>query len=220
MNQPNALRQRTPRDSTPRRVVLIGGPGVGKGTQGQVIASHLAIPHISTGEIFRHNVEQGTALGQRAKSYMDSGELVPDEVTQEMVRARLSENDASHGFLLDGFPRNLGQAQYLTDMLELCLDEEEIVHRLSGRRCCRSCARTWHVVFHQPRVAGICDDCGGSLYQRDDDREAAIRRRLELYVQQTYPVVSFFRFRGLATQVSATGTVPQVTTRALTALSA
>ncbi|MQA95485.1 MAG: adenylate kinase [Streptosporangiales bacterium] len=210
------------------RVVLVGPPGAGKGTQAQFIASHLSIPKISTGDIFRANVSGGSELGRKAKGYMDRGDLVPDEVTIAMVRDRLSEDDARDGFLLDGFPRNVPQAETLKKMLaewdarldvvlELVVDEEEVVRRLSGRRTCDTCGRIWHVVFDDKRD-DVCDDCGGRLYQRDDDREEVVRHRLEVYQEQTAPLVSFYAEEGILVGIDATGPVEEVTERALAAL--
>jgi adenylate kinase len=211
------------------RVVLVGPPGAGKGTQAQFLASHLSIPKISTGDIFRDNVSHGTALGRRAQKYMERGDLVPDEVTIAMVTDRLADDDTQAGFLLDGFPRNLPQAETLKKMLaswdtrldvvlELVVDDDEVVRRLSGRRGCRRCGRIWHVVFDPPVEAGICDDCGGELFQRDDDREATIRHRLEVYQQQTTPLVSFYADEGTLLGLDATGPVDEITERALNAL--
>ncbi|GAA0386828.1 adenylate kinase [Acrocarpospora corrugata] len=211
------------------RVVLVGPPGAGKGTQAQFIASHLSIPKISTGDIFRANVSGGTELGKLAKGYMDRGDLVPDEVTIAMVRDRLAENDAQEGFLLDGFPRNVAQAEVLKKMLadfgtgldlvlELVVDDDEVVRRLAGRRTCRSCGKVWHVDFDPPKVDGICDACGGELFQRDDDREETIRHRLEVYQEQTAPLVSFYADEGILRGVDATGPVEEVTQRAMSEL--
>jgi adenylate kinase len=211
------------------RVVLVGPPGAGKGTQAQFLASHLSIPKISTGDIFRDNVSHGTALGRRAQKYMERGDLVPDEVTIAMVTDRLADDDTQAGFLLDGFPRNLPQAETLKKMLaswdtkldvvlELVVDDDEVVRRLSGRRGCRRCGRIWHVVFDPPVVPGICDDCGGELFQRDDDREETIRHRLEVYQQQTTPLVSFYADEGTLLGLDATGPVDEITERALNAL--
>ena len=211
------------------RIVLVGPPGAGKGTQAEFIASHLAIPKISTGDIFRSNVSQGTPLGRQAKEYMNRGDLVPDEVTIAMVRDRLSEEDAQPGFLLDGFPRNVPQAETLkkqlmdwdtrlTVVLELVVDEDEVVRRLSGRRTCRRCERVWHVMFDPPTRDGICDACGGELFQRDDDREETVRHRLEVYKKQTAPLVSYYADEGILIGIDATGPVEEVTERALAAL--
>jgi len=211
------------------RIVLVGPPGAGKGTQAQFIASHLAIPKISTGDIFRHNVTSGTTLGRQAKEYMDRGDLVPDEVTIAMVRDRLGEDDAQAGFLLDGFPRNVPQAETLkklltdwdtrlTVVLELVVDEDEVVRRLSGRRTCRRCERVWHILFDPPTRDGICDACGGELFQRDDDREATVRHRLEVYTKQTSPLVAYYADEGILIGIDATGPVEEITERALAAL--
>ncbi|MBO3747160.1 adenylate kinase [Streptosporangiaceae bacterium NEAU-GS5] len=211
------------------RLVLVGPPGAGKGTQAQFIASNLSIPKISTGDIFRANVSGGTELGKLAKEYMDRGDLVPDEVTNAMVQDRLAEKDAQEGFLLDGFPRNVPQAQVLKKILdelgakldivlELVVDNDEVVRRLAGRRTCRSCGKVWHVDFDPPKVDGVCDACGGELFQRDDDREETIRHRLEVYEQQTSPLISYYAEEGLLEGVDATGPVEEVTRRAMSAL--
>lgn len=211
------------------RLVLVGPPGAGKGTQAQFISSHLSIPKISTGDIFRANVSGNTGLGRKAKEYMDRGDLVPDEVTIAMVRDRLAEEDAQEGFLLDGFPRNVPQAETLKKILaemdrkldvvlELVVDDDEVVRRLSGRRTCRKCGRIWHEIFDPPTKSGICDVCGGELFQRDDDREETIRHRLEVYQEQTAPLASFYADEGILLGLDATGPVEDVTERALVAL--
>ena len=211
------------------RIVLVGPPGAGKGTQAHFIASHLAIPRISTGDIFRYNVTQNTELGIKAKEYMDQGDLVPDAITVAMVRDRLSDDDAQAGFLLDGFPRNVPQAETLKKMLaemdtrltvvlELVVDEDEVVRRLTGRRTCRRCERVWHVLYDPPVQPGICDDCGGTLFQRDDDKEEVIRHRIEVYDSQTAPLIAFYADEGILVGIDATGPVEEVTSRALAAL--
>ena len=211
------------------RLVLVGPPGAGKGTQAVFIAQQLSIPKISTGDIFRANVSAGTPLGRAAKAFMDAGDLVPDEVTIGMVRDRLSEDDAVKGFLLDGFPRNVPQARVLDDMLldmgvgldvviELVVDDDEVVRRLSGRRTCRACSHVWHVDFDPPTIDGVCDRCGGELYQRDDDKEETIRHRLDVYVEQTAPLVSHYADRGVLVGIDGTGPVDDVTDRATAAL--
>ena len=211
------------------RVVLVGPPGAGKGTQAQFLASHLSIPKISTGDIFRDNVSHGTALGRKAQKYMELGDLVPDEVTIAMVTDRLADEDAQAGFLLDGFPRNVPQAETLKKLLtswetrvdvvlELVVDDDEVVRRLSGRRDVPRCGRIWHVVFDPPVEPGIFDDCGGELFQRDDDREETIRHRLEVYQQQTTPLVSFYADEGTLLGLDATGPVDEITERALNGL--
>jgi adenylate kinase len=211
------------------RIVLVGPPGAGKGTQAEYIASYFGIPKISTGDIFRSNVSEGTPLGLEAKKFMDAGELVPDEVTIAMVRDRLAEDDASDGFLLDGFPRTVPQAVDLGAMLaeletpldvalELVVDEDEVVRRLSGRRTCRRCAHIWHVDFDPPTVRGVCDSCGGELFQRDDDRPETVRRRLEVYAEQTAPIVDHYAEQGVLIGIDATGPVESVTERAIDTL--
>ena len=211
------------------RLVLVGPPGAGKGTQAQFISSNLSIPKISTGDIFRHNVSTGTELGRQAKAFMDKGDLVPDEVTIAMVSARLQEDDAQVGFLLDGFPRNVPQAETLKKtlaewdtrldiVLELVVDDDEVVRRLSGRRTCRKCGRIWHVVFDPPARQGICDDCGGELFQRDDDQEETIRHRLDVYQKQTRPLIAYYADEGTLLGIDATGPVEDITDRAMSAL--
>ena len=211
------------------RLVLVGPPGAGKGTQAQFIASHLSIPKVSTGDIFRYNVSAGTDLGRQARAFMDRGDLVPDEITVAMVASRLAEDDAQAGFLLDGFPRNVPQAETLKKLLadwslrldivlELVVDHDEVIRRLSGRRTCRSCGRVWHVAFDPPTRPGICDECGGELFQRDDDREETIRHRLEVYQLQTQPLITYYADEGILLGIDATGPVEDVTDRALVAL--
>ena len=205
------------------RLVLVGPPGAGKGTQAQFLAAHFSIPHISTGDIFRANLKAGTDLGNQAKSFMDRGELVPDSVTNEMVRDRLTHDDVAHGFLLDGFPRNVAQAEVLRAILadkktplhavlEFSLADEEIIARLSSRRTCRDCGA--------PSV-GVdkCPTCGGEVYQREDDKSEVIARRLEVYAEQTAPIISFYRNEGLLISVSAAGNVEDITASAISALS-
>jgi adenylate kinase len=211
------------------RLVLVGPPGAGKGTQAAFIAEHYRIPKISTGDIFRANVSEGTPLGVAARQYMEKGDLVPDEVTNEMVRDRLAQPDATGGFLLDGFPRNVVQAEVLEKMLadlgtpldvvlELIVDTDEVVRRLSGRRTCRTCNHVWHLDFDPPAVDGVCDIDGGELYQRDDDKEETIRHRLEVYDVQTAPLISFYAAKRMLVGVDAIGPVDDVTERAVDAL--
>ncbi|HTR69681.1 MAG TPA: adenylate kinase [Mycobacteriales bacterium] len=211
------------------RIVLVGPPGAGKGTQAQFVAAHLAVPQISTGEIFRANVSQGTPLGKEAKTFMEVGDLVPDEVTVAMVRERLEEQDALAGFLLDGFPRTVPQALRLDEILaersalldvvmELVVDDSEVVRRLSGRRTCRSCGHIWHVDFDPPSADGVCDNCAGELFQRDDDQAETIWHRLEVYYEQTAPLIGHYAERGVLVGIDAMGPVDDVTDRATAAL--
>jgi adenylate kinase len=211
------------------RIVLVGPPGAGKGTQAEYIAAHLSVPQISTGDIFRSNVAQGTPLGVEAKRYMDAGQLVPDEVTINMVRERLAEADAADGFLLDGFPRTVPQAAALDKMLadlgtqlelvlELVVDDDEVIRRLSGRRQCRGCGKIWHVEFDATSKEGVCDRCGGQLYQRDDDKPEVIAERLRVYSRDTAPLVDSDGAQGKLVGIDATGPVEDVTTRAIDAL--
>jgi len=205
------------------RLVLVGPPGAGKGTQAQFLAAHYSIPHISTGDIFRANLKAGTPLGLQAKGFMDNGELVPDSVTNEMVKDRLTHDDVANGFLLDGFPRNVAQAEVLRAILaekktplhavlEFSLANEEIVARLSSRRTCKECG--------QPSVGQEkCPQCGGDVYQREDDKAEVITRRLEIYQEQTAPIVSFYRNEGLLITVGALGSVEDITAHAISALS-
>jgi adenylate kinase len=211
------------------RLVLVGPPGAGKGTQAEFIAANLAVPKISTGDIFRANVTAGTPLGVEAKRFMDGGQLVPDEVTINMVRERLAEGDAGDGFLLDGFPRTVPQAAALDKLLadlgvgldlvlELVVDDDEVIRRLSGRRTCRGCSKIWHIVFDAPVVEGICDRCGGVLYQRDDDKAETVAERLRVYARDTSPLVDFYGAQGKLVGIDATGPVEDVTVRATDAL--
>ncbi len=210
-------------------VVLVGPPGAGKGTQAQLIAARLQIPHVSTGDIFRENVSEMTELGRQAKIFMNAGDLVPDEITVAMVRDRLAKPDAHGGFILDGFPRTLVQAEQLQQtlaeldenldvVLEMKTDEEELIRRLSGRRTCQGCGRIWHVHYDPTSVDSQCDECGFSLSQRDDDRPETIRRRMQVYREQTEPLVEFYAARGLLAVIDAVGTVDEVTLRSVQAL--
>ncbi|MEV6315916.1 adenylate kinase [Streptomyces sp. NPDC051776] len=212
------------------RIVLVGPPGAGKGTQAAYLAENLSIPHISTGDLFRANISQGTPLGRQAKEFMDAGELVPDEVTIGMAKDRLEQPDAGNGCLLDGFPRNLTQAKALDQILEekgigldavldLEVPEEEVVKRIAGRRTCRNnSAHTFHVEYKPPKAEGVCDECGGELYQREDDSEETVRKRLEVYHEQTEPIIDYYKTQGLVVTIPALGKVAEVTQRAMEAL--
>jgi adenylate kinase len=211
------------------RLVLVGPPGAGKGTQAVHLAEHFAIPHISTGDIFRANIKGSTELGLLAKSYMDKGELVPDSVTNDMVADRLTKDDTKNGFLLDGYPRNVDQAEFLDGVLkdrgipleavlEFQLDNNEIVKRLSGRRVCKACGAIFHVIFERPKADGVCDKCGGELYQRDDDKESVIQNRLDVYDAQTAPIINYYKGAQLLKTISAAGEVSAISANAIAAL--
>jgi adenylate kinase len=211
------------------RLVLVGPPGAGKGTQAEFIGAHFAVPKISTGDIFRANVAAGTPLGVEAKRFMDSGQLVPDEVTINMVRDRLAEPDAADGFLLDGFPRTVPQATALDKLLadlgvgldvvlELVVDDDEVIRRLSGRWTCRGCGKIWHIEFDPPTHESVCDRCGSELYQRDDDKAETVSERLRVYARDTAPLIIFYGAQGKLVGIDATGPVEDVTVRAIDAL--
>ncbi|MGP3940308.1 MULTISPECIES: adenylate kinase [Streptomyces] len=214
------------------RIVLVGPPGAGKGTQAAYLAEKLSIPHISTGDLFRANISQGTALGKQAQEYMRAGQLVPDEVTIGMAEDRLDQPDAQPGFLLDGFPRNQIQAEaldtYLGErgvsldaVLDLEVPESEVIKRIAGRRTCRQdSSHTFHVEYKPPKAAGVCDACGGELYQREDDSEETVRKRLEVYHRETEPIIDYYKAKGLVVTISALGKVSEVTQRAMDALAA
>ncbi|TDY42822.1 adenylate kinase [Alicyclobacillus sacchari] len=202
------------------QVILVGLPGAGKGTQAERIQSEYGIPHISTGDMFRKTVASGSPLGLELKAYLDSGRLVPDETTIAVVRERLQEPDAADGFLLDGFPRTLEQARALDAMLRelnrpldvvlyIHVDSGVLKERLTGRRICKSCGATYHTVFQPPKVAGVCDKCGGELYQRADDTEEAVATRLEQF-KQTAPLIEYYDQRGLLRQIDGEQPIDKV----------
>jgi len=196
------------------RLIFLGPPGSGKGTQAAKLLEKVQVAHISTGDILRENVSKGTDLGLQAKGYMDSGKLVPDQLIVEMMKNRLGSNDCARGFILDGFPRTVSQAEALEKMLgELGVNldavvlfkvsDEVVIERLSGRRGCRQCGAIYHVLFSPSSRGDICQACGGELFQRDDDREEVIRKRLDVYHSQTAPLVGFYRCRNLLVEVDA-----------------
>lgn len=202
-------------------LVFLGPPGAGKGTQANLITKHYGIPQISTGDILRSAVASGTPMGVEAKRYMDEGLLVPDNVVVGIVGERLSSEDCLSGFILDGFPRTVAQADALKGMLQAAgrsiehvisfeVDSAVLLERLTGRRICRGCGRGFHVVYDPPSVEDSCDGCGGDLYQRDDDREETIRRRLEVYDEQTAPLKSYYEEAALLRRVDALGTIESV----------
>jgi len=193
-------------------LVLLGPPGAGKGTQAGRIVAEYGIPHISTGDILRAALKNQTPMGLEAKKYMDAGELVPDSVVIGIVKDRLQEPDTAKGFLMDGFPRTIPQAEALdvaldaldrgiTKVVVILVDEEDLVRRLTGRRICRSCQAPFHVMFNKPQVEGVCDKCGGELYQRDDDSEATVRNRLDVYRNQTEPLIDYYDKAGVVARI-------------------
>jgi len=195
-------------------LLLLGPPGTGKGTQAGILSREFGLPHIATGDLFRENLKNQTDLGRLAQAYMDKGQLVPDDVTADMVRKRLLQPDVDRGFLLDGFPRTLPQAKMLEEMMDhldrrirgvihIHLDAEEIVRRVSQRVICRQCQAPYSLDFSPPKQAGVCDQCGGEIYQRDDDKPQTVRARLKVYRDQTAPVVEHYRRTGLMKQIDA-----------------
>lgn len=202
-------------------IVLLGAPGAGKGTQAKLLEQATQLPQISTGDIFRFNLKNATELGKLAKSYMDVGALVPDEVTIRMVADRLEQPDVARGAIMDGFPRNLQQATAFDAMVApyggvsivpmITVDDEEVIRRITGRRSCRSCGAVYHVDYNPPAVAGICDKDGGELYQRDDDREETVRNRLFVYYKQTAPLIGYYYAKGLLCEVDGMQPIDAVT---------
>jgi adenylate kinase len=211
------------------RVVLLGPPGAGKGTQAQTLKQKFAIPHISTGDLLRQAVKEGTELGRQARAYMDRGELVPDELVTAMVAERLHHPDCVSGFLLDGFPRSIAQAEALADELtrsgkkldgvvSIMVPRSELIERLSGRRVCRQCGAMYHERFDPPKRAGACDKCQGMLYQRSDDNPETVDARLVVYERSTAPLLSYYRDRGLLYEIDGRGTPEEVGQKIIAAL--
>jgi adenylate kinase len=203
------------------KIVLLGAPGAGKGTHAQYLSDKYEIPHISTGDIFRANLKNGTPLGLKAKAYMDRGELVPDELTVDLVLDRLNQEDCENGYILDGFPRNLFQADALTKALaekgedidhaiHFVISEEAIIRRMSGRRVCPVCGATYNVVGMPTKVEGICDRCGSEVIQREDDKPATVLKRLEVYREQTEPIVGYYRERGKEERIDSSQPLEEV----------
>lgn len=203
------------------RAILLGPPGAGKGTQAKIIEKEFSIPHISTGDIFRENIKQGTVLGKKAKEYMDSGLLVPDELTVELVKDRLTQDDCTNGFLLDGFPRTIYQADALEDVLNsinqkldfvINIDVRKglLIERAVGRRICRNCGTTFNISLNRPTKEGICDNCGGELIQRKDDSEETVVRRINVYREQTEPLIDYYTKKGIIVNVNGENPIAQV----------
>ncbi|QYE98099.1 adenylate kinase [Paraclostridium sordellii] len=203
------------------RIILLGPPGAGKGTQAAGIVEKYNIPHISTGDIFRKNIKEGTELGKKAKGFIDQGLLVPDELTVGLVTDRISQPDCKNGFMLDGFPRNVAQAQHLDKYLKkvgisldkvvnIEVDKDILVGRAVGRRICKSCGATYHVEFNPPKVDGVCDVCGGELYQRADDNEETVSKRIQVYLDETKPLVNYYSQEGIIANINGQQSIDKV----------
>lgn len=197
------------------KIVMLGAPGAGKGTQAKMISEKYKIPHISTGDIFRANIKENTELGQKAKTYMDKGLLVPDELVVDLVVDRLAQDDAANGYVLDGFPRTIPQAEALDaalkkigEKLDYAIDvdvpDENIIRRMSGRRACVSCGGTYHIKYNPTKTEGICDACGGELILRDDDKPETVKQRLDVYHEQTQPLIDYYTKAGILKEVDGT----------------
>ncbi len=197
------------------KVIMLGAPGAGKGTQAKMIADEYKIPHISTGDIFRANIKNGTELGKKAKTYMDKGELVPDELVVDLIMSRFAEDDCKNGYVLDGFPRTIPQAEALDaalakndDHVDVAIDievpDENIIRRMGGRRACTNCGATYHVVYNPPKVEGVCDVCGQKLILRDDDKPETVKNRLNVYHTQTQPLINYYKKKDILKTVDGT----------------
>lgn len=197
------------------KLIMLGAPGAGKGTQAKKISAKYEIPHISTGDIFRANIKGGTELGMKAKAFMDQGQLVPDEITIGMLLDRIKEDDCKNGYVLDGFPRTIPQAESLTKALtelgdkidwavNVDVPDENIISRMSGRRACLGCGQTYHIVYNAPKQEGVCDVCGETLVLRDDDKPETVKKRLEVYHEQTQPLIDYYRAAGVLAEVDGT----------------
>lgn len=213
-----------------RFIILLGPPGAGKGTQAQAISEKFGLPHISSGDIFRENFKKQTEIGKKAKRYINKGELVPDDLTIEMIKERLTQEDCKNGALLDGFPRTPAQAKALDNMLEgLCgrvtevpyikVDRDELTSRLTGRWICPTCGRVYHVTFNPPQVRGICDDDGSTLFQREDDKVETVTNRIRVYKNQTQPLIDYYQKKELLIEVDGAQPIEKVTADLLAALS-
>ena len=203
------------------KIIMLGAPGAGKGTQAKKIADLCKVPHISTGDIFRANIKQGTELGKKAKTYMDAGELVPDELVCDLVVDRIQQDDCTEGFILDGFPRTIPQAEALTNALNaieqkmeyalnIDVPDENIINRMAGRRACVGCGATYHVEFNPPKVQDVCDVCGEELILRDDDKPETVTNRLNVYHEQTKPLIDYYEKQGIVHTIDGTQTMDQI----------
>ena len=203
------------------KIIMLGAPGAGKGTQAKKIAELCKIPHISTGDIFRANIKEGTELGKKAKSYMDAGELVPDELVCDLVVDRIQQDDCTNGYILDGFPRTIPQAEALTNALNAIeqklahalnfdVPDENIIRRMAGRRSCVGCGATYHVEFNPPKVEGACDVCGEELVLRDDDKPETVKNRLAIYHKETEPLIEYYKAQGLVSTIDGTQSMDKV----------
>ena len=203
------------------KIIMLGAPGAGKGTQKKKIADLCKVPHISTGDIFRANIKEGTELGKKAKTYMDAGDLVPDELVCDLVVDRIQQDDCTEGFILDGFPRTIPQAEALTNALNaieqkmeyalnIDVPDENIIHRMAGRRACVGCGATYHVEFNPPKTADVCDVCGDALILRDDDKPETVTNRLNVYHEQTKPLIDYYEKQGSVHTIDGTQTMDEV----------
>ncbi len=203
------------------KIIMLGAPGAGKGTQAKMIADAYGIPHISTGDIFRANIKKGTELGKKAKTYMDKGELVPDALVVDLIMNRFAEDDCKNGYVLDGFPRTIPQAEALDEALEkngdhvdvavdIEVPDENIINRMSGRRACVGCGATYHVKYNPPKVEGICDVCGQKLILRDDDKPETVKNRLNVYHTQTQPLIDYYKKKDILKSVDGTQDMDKV----------
>ena len=213
------------------KIIMLGAPGAGKGTQAKQIADKYSIPHISTGDIFRANIKNGTELGTKAKQYMDQGALVPDELTCDLVMDRIQQDDCKNGFVLDGFPRTIPQAEALdaalgkiNEKMDYAIDvdvpDENIVNRMSGRRACLNCGATYHLISIPPKVEGICDRCGSEIVLREDDKPETVQKRLKVYHEQTQPLIDYYKNQGILKSVDGTQPMDEVFKAIVTILGA
>ena len=203
------------------KIIMLGAPGAGKGTQAIRLAEELGLPHISTGDIFRYNIKNNTELGQKAKAYMDKGQLVPDELTVDLLLDRVAKEDCENGYILDGYPRTIPQAEVLDKALaekdekidyavNIAVPDENIINRMGGRRTCTNCGETYHIVYNAPKVEGICDRCGAPLIQREDDKPETVASRLNVYHEMTEPLENYYKESGVYVEVDGTQTMDEV----------